>query len=429
MTRPTQRTTDDTSPAEVFARISKHFSPRASVSARRTGRSAVELSGTGCRVELSDGRTPLDFGAYAVGLFGHRPPEVVAAVHRQLDTMPISTRVLGNPVTARAAAELTAAVSALPGGAALQRVYFGLNGCDAVEAAVKLARLATGRPRVLAVTGAYHGKSLGALALTHHQGFRAGLEDSLAAATHVSPDDPGAVARECAKGDVAALVFEPVQGENGVRPLPLATLAAWSEAAHAHGAMVIADEIQTGLRRCGELSLALAEGLPLDALLLGKALGGGVMPLSAALCTEALHEPLAEDPSLHTATFSGHPLSCATVPATLGLAERYAGRGAVIAADMAEGLAQLADRHRTVVHDVRGRGLLWALELGSEEQLTRISASLARHGLLVSPCVSSPATLRLLPPITATDDEVAEALSVIDKVLTEKGGAEKGGKV
>ena len=87
-TRPTQRTTDDTSPAEVFARISKHFSPRASVSARRTGRSAVELSGTGCRVELSDGRTPLDFGAYAVGLFGHRPPEVVAAeTQKVLETM------------------------------------------------------------------------------------------------------------------------------------------------------------------------------------------------------------------------------------------------------------------------------------------------------------------------------------------------------
>ena len=408
---------EEVAPAEVFARIKKHFSPRTSVSLRMLGRNAVESSAAGCRVELSDGRTPLDFGAYAVGLLGHRRPEIVDAVRRQLDVMTISTRVLGNPVSARAAATLTDYFGALPGGDTLHRVYFGLNGCDAVEAAVKLARLVTGRPRVLAVTGAYHGKSMGALALTHHPGFRAGLEDSLSATTHLSPTDAGAVARECARGDVAALIFEPVQGENGVRPLPADVLAAWCEAAHAHGAMVIVDEIQTGLRRCGEPSLALAQGLEIDALLLGKALGGAVMPLSAMLCTEELYEPIAQNPSIHTATFSGHPLSCAAVPATLDLVERYAERGRVIAAAVQRGLTELAERHGALVLEARGRGLLWALELRSESLLNSVTNTLARRGLLVSPCVSSPTTLRLLPPIVATDEEIAEALSVLDAVL------------
>ncbi|MEU2059740.1 aspartate aminotransferase family protein [Streptomyces sp. NPDC013455] len=408
---------EEVAPAEVFTRIKQHFSPRTSVSLRLFGRNAVETSASGCRVELSDGRTPLDFGAYAVGLLGHRPPEVVEAVRRQLDVMTISTRVLGNPVTARAAATLTSFFAGQPGGADLHRVYFGLNGCDAVEAAVKLARLVTGRPRVLAVNGAYHGKSLGALSLTHHPGFRAGLDESLAPTTHVSPADADVVARECRRGDVAALIFEPVQGENGVRPLPADVLAAWCEAARDSGAMVIADEIQTGLRRCGEPSLALAQGLPVDALLLGKALGGGVMPMSAMLCTEALYEPIAENPSVHTATFSGHPLSCATVPATLGLVDRYAERGRVVSAAVERGLTELAGRHGALVSEVRGRGLLWALELRSESLLGPVTTGLARRGLLVSPCVSNPTTLRLLPPIVATDDEVAEALSIVDTVL------------
>jgi putrescine aminotransferase len=269
--------TEHTVPARVFARMRRHFSPRTAAAARILGRGAVETAAEGSRVTLSDGRSPLDFGAYAVGLLGHRPPAVVEAVHRQLDTMTISTRTLGNPVSARAAATLVDYV-----GGSLSRVYFGLNGCDAVEAAVKSARLATGRPRVLAVAGAYHGKSMGALALTHHPRFRAGLEELLPAVTHLDAEDAEAVSRECRAGNVAALVFEPVQGENGVRRPAPAVLAAWSAAAQEYGAMVIADEIQTGLRRCGPRSVAVAQGLPVDAVLQGAgrwgdaAVGDGV---------------------------------------------------------------------------------------------------------------------------------------------------------
>lgn len=394
----------------VFAQMKAHFSTRAAVTSRLLGRNAVEVAASGCRVELSDGRTALDFGAYAVGLLGHRPPRVVAAVREQLEAMTISTRILANPAPARAAAALHDYLGAESG---LHRIYFGLNGADAVEAAVKLARLSTGRPRVLAVTGAYHGKSMGALALTHNPVYRAGLEGLLPGVTHIDPDDAEAVERECARGDVAALIFEPVQGEAGIRILPPATLRRWCGAAKEHGAAVIADEIQAGLRRCGARSAALAAGLPVDAVLFGKALGGGVMPLSAAVCTDALYQPLAGNPSIHTATFSGNPLATAPVPAALAAIEDLADRVKPIETAVGDGLRALAGAYPEVVREVRGVGLLWGLELASAALAEKTTVALAKQGLLLSPCVSDPATLRLLPSLVVADDEVAEALDIL----------------
>jgi putrescine aminotransferase len=267
------------------------------------------------------------------------------------------------------------------------------------------------------VEGGFHGKSLGALALTHHKRFRAGLGAVLPPVTHVPPDDPGAVARELAHGDVAALVFEPVQGENGVRPLDPGVLRTWCEAAVQHGVFVIADEIQTGLRRCGERSVALAAGLPVDAVLLGKPLGGGVLPVSAAVCGERLYAPLVADPVIHTSTFAGHPLACAAVPAALDAIEQLAYRGPVIAATMRIGLAGIQREHASLVRSVRGRGLLWGLDLASEELTGELVLRLTRAGLLVSPCMSRPGTLRLLPPLVASDADVEEALETLAEAL------------
>lgn len=168
--------------AEAFDQLRRHLSPKLALTGNFAGRGAVEERAEGCRVTLSDGRTVLDFGSYAVTLLGHRHPAAVAAVRRQLDTMPTSTRSLANPVAARAAACLSGYL-----GDALPKVYFGLNGADVVEVAVKLARLATGRGRVLAVRGGFHGKSLGALALTHSPLYRVGLLGCLTDVVHLDP--------------------------------------------------------------------------------------------------------------------------------------------------------------------------------------------------------------------------------------------------
>ncbi|GAA3075401.1 aspartate aminotransferase family protein [Streptosporangium carneum] len=400
----------------TFRRIQRHMSPGLALSGKFAGQGAVEADASGCEVRLSDGRSVLDFGSYAVTLLGHRHPAVVAAVREQLDVMPTSTRSLANPVAALAAERVTGYLGGHLGGA-LSRVHFGLNGADAVEAAVKLARLATGRRVVVAVEGGYHGKSLGALGLTHHDRFREGLEDLLGSVTHVAPDDPAAVARVAAETDVAAVVFEPVQGENGVRLLDLDVLRRWSADARRAGAFVVSDEIQCGLRRCGDPSVALAAGLEVDAVLLGKPLGGGVAPISALVCSDALYEPLLKDPFRHTATFGGHPLGMAAVPVALAEVEAAAGNGAELARLMAEGLRTLRADHPGLVADIRGRGLLWGVDFTSPELAGEIQMGLAQRGLLVSPCLSRPETLRLLPPLVAGPPEVDRAMAALDGAL------------
>ncbi|MFD9796699.1 aspartate aminotransferase family protein [Streptomyces sp. NPDC059070] len=402
--------------AEVFDQLRRHLSPKLALTGSFAGGGAVESSAEGCRITLSDGRSMLDFGSYAVTLLGHRHPTVSAAVHRQLDTMPVSSRSLANPTAARAAARLTAYL-----GGGLPKVHFGLGGADVVEVAVKLARLATGRTRVVAVHGGFHGKTLGALALTHSPLYRAGLLGSTVDVVHVDPNDADAVQRESASADVAALVFEPVQGENGAVPLPLDTLRNWCADAIEAGAFVIADEIQCGLRRCGERSVALAERLPVDAVLLGKPLGGGVVPLSALVCSERLYAPLTADPFLHSATFGSHPLSCAALPAALDAIEEYAPHGQHLSRLLDESLTRLRACHPGTVHEVRGRGLLRGIDFTTPQAAGRVIMNLAAAGLLVSPCLSRPTTVRLLPPLVATEADLAEALHMLDDAVTTAG--------
>ncbi|MFD3442646.1 aspartate aminotransferase family protein [Streptomyces sp. NPDC058685] len=398
----------------TFRRVKRHFSPALSVAGKFSGQGAVEASSDGCRVTLSDGRSVLDFGSYAVALLGHRNPAVLDAVRAQLDVMPASTRTVQSAVAPLAAEKLTEYFSG-----ALNRVYFGCGGADAVEVSLKLARMATGRTTVVAVEGAFHGKTLGALSLTHNERFRAGLEPLLHGVVHIDPDDPRALARVIAEQDVAALVFEPVQAENGVRLLDEEVLASWCRDAQEHGAFVISDEIQVGLRRCGAKSVALEAGLPVDALLLGKPLGGGVVPVSAAVGNDRLFAPLLSDPMLHTATFSGHPLGTGVIPTALATIEEHAADGERIAAAMAAGLAEIRDEHGDVVVETRGRGLLWGIDFTTAEVSGNVLAGLAQSGLVVSPCISRPTTVRLLPPIVATDEDVKEALSLLSGAIAQ----------
>ncbi|MFJ1732885.1 aspartate aminotransferase family protein [Streptomyces sp. NPDC088254] len=393
----------------VLGRVRAHLSPGLALVYGMNGAGAVESRGGGARIVLSDGRSALDFGSYAVTLLGRGHPDVLGAVRGELEAMPVSTRVLANGTTAGFAAELVEYTEP----DRLTRVWLGLNGSDAVEAALKLARLATGRTRVVAVEGAYHGKSLGALAATWNRRYRRSLEPLLGGVTHI-PADPEAVPGAFADGDVAAVIVEPVQGEGGVRALSPAFLGVLAAAARQHGAFVIADEIQTGLRRCGERALSVTAGLRPDAVLFGKALGGGVQPLSALVATEELYRPLATDPFVHTSTFSGHPLAAAAGSAALRAVEALAPRGERLTALMAEGLRRIAHRHAGLITEVRGRGLLWGVEFGPGGAAGDVLLELSRRGLVVSPCLGRPEVIRLLPPMVATDEEVEEALDLLD---------------
>lgn len=398
----------------TLGRIERHISPGAALTAKVLGGGATEMAASGAVVTLSDGRELLDFGSYAVTLLGHRHPTVVAALMESLTTMPTATRVLANPVTAAFAAELSQRC-----GDSLQRIWFGSDGSDVVEAALKLARRSSGRMRVLVVEGAFHGKTLGALSLTRNPVFREGLEALMGPVTELRRDDVDAVRREAAAGDVAALVIEPIQGEAGVRVLDPVVLRRWTADAHAAGAFVISDEIQVGLRRSGPFSSSLASGLSPDAVLFGKALGGGLMPISALVATESLAAPLIADPSWHSATFSGHPLGCAAGRAALAAIEVEAENGRAIGEILASGLRELAAAHPGLVAEVRGAGLIWGIEFAGPGAAGAALIELARRGLLVSPCLSSASTVRLLPPMVTSPEQATGALSILDSTLPE----------
>ncbi|HVW47405.1 MAG TPA: aminotransferase class III-fold pyridoxal phosphate-dependent enzyme [Solirubrobacterales bacterium] len=398
--------------AETFGRLRRRQGPGVALGAKLAGRGAVETGAEGATVRVSDGREVLDFGSYGVTLLGHRHPDVVAAVVAETARMPTSTRLLANRTTAA----LVERLGALPG-PPLERVWLGSDGADAVEVALKLARLASGRRRVLAVHGAFHGKTLGALALTWNPAFRAGLDGLLGAVTHVDPADPAAVAREVARGDVAALVFEPILGEAGARRLDPATLRRWAADARAAGAFVISDEIQTGLWRCGEPALAPTLGIEVDAVLLGKALGGGLMPIAALVAAPRLHEPLWRDPTLHTSTFGGHPLSCAAALAAIDALEELRPRILTLAGELDRRLDELALRHRGAVVAVHGEGLLRGVELATPALVGAALVEAAAGGLLLSPCLSAPRTLRLLPPAVTTDAQLGAAIEILGRAI------------
>jgi putrescine aminotransferase len=400
--------------SEIFTTLHRHAAPGIVLAAKIAGQSAVEADASGAVVRLSDGREAIDFGSYGVTLLGHRHPDVVAAVAHQLRHMASTTRTLANPVTAELMSDLAQRFEPR-----LQRAWLGSDGADAVEVAIKLARRRTGRMRLLAVQGGFHGKTLGALALTSNPAFRAGLEQLLGQVTHLEPDDPAAVGRELERGDVAALVFEPIRGEGGVQPLRNDVMRRWALDARAGGAYVISDEVQVGLRRCGPTSLAVEAGADPDAVLLGKALGGGVMPLAAVLVSDDLYAPLAEDPTWHSQTFSGHPLSCAAGRAALRALDALAPSSGRIGQRLEAGLRALAREQPDLITDVRGRGLLWGIEFANAGVAGSVLTDLAMRGVLVSPCLSAPPTIRLLPPMVATDEQVDVVLGHISEVVVE----------
>lgn len=409
-------TLGESSADEVFASLKRHLSPGAALGAKIVGGGATEATANGATVVLSDGRRLLDFGSYAVTLLGHRHPAILAALRGELERMPTATRVLANSTVAAFAADLAERC-----GGPLRRVWIGSDGSDAVEAALKLARRRSERMRVLVVEGAFHGKTLGALALTTNPAFRAGLEPLLGEVSEIPPGDPEAVRRETARGDVAAMFFEPIQGEAGVRPLDPAVLRRWVTDAHAAGSFVVSDEIQVGLGRCGPFSPSLAAGLEPDAVLFGKALGGGLMPLSAMVSTDTFAAPLVADPTWHTSTFGGHPLGCAAGLAALATLEQAAANGIEVGETLAAGLEGLAGAHPEAIVEVRGTCLIWGIELATPGAAGAVLVELAQRGLLVSPCLSSNSTIRLLPPMVTPVEQVKQGLEILSEALPSLG--------
>ncbi len=275
----------------------------------------------GTRVWDADGHEYLDLtAAFGVAAIGHTHPRVEEAVTRQAGEL---IHAMGDVHPARIKVELLERLAAIAPGD-LGVTHLGLNGTDAVEAALKTALLATGKPGVIAFAGGYHGLSYGALPLAGHDHFRRPFAAQLAG--HVrqvpltAPDhaDFSLIESILADGDIGAVVIEPIQGRGGVRPAPPGLIPALHAACRRHGALLIVDEIMTGLGRTGRWFAVEDEGIVPDLLLIGKALGGG-LPLAAAVGSAQVMDAWRSHPgpALHTATFLGHPLAAAAALAVL----------------------------------------------------------------------------------------------------------------
>lgn len=302
--------------------------------------------------------------------FGHRHPAITAAVKEFLESDSPNwypSRV--NPYAGSLAERLCARANKTQEGPrpAYDNVFFANSGSGAVEAAIKLARAATGRPGVLSIEGAYHGCTMGSCALMSDGMFRAPFAPHLPGVSALPFGDVDALARAIRAGDVAAVVVEPIQLEGGVRPLPAAYIEALSELTGQHGVLLVADEIQTGLGRTGRFTASEAWPRRPDALLLGKHLGGGLLPISAMLTRTALFERAYGSDyaraEAHNSTFSGNAMVCVAAHAALDLlSEEVIARVAQVGERFRRRLAETLARH-ALFAGIRGAGLLVGVAL------------------------------------------------------------------
>jgi putrescine aminotransferase len=377
--------------------------------------SPVEVRAEGSTITDHNGKAYLDFaGGYGVFTLGHRHPRVVAAVKDQLDRIALSGRTMFNPLMGRLAkrlAELT------PGD--LTIAFFANSGTEAVEGALKLARAATKRPAIVSTHGAFHGKTLGALSASGRDAFRDPFMPLLADVRHVPFGDARAL-RDVVDAAVAAVIVEPIQGEGGVNVPPDGYLRDVRAICDAAGAVMIADEVQTGLGRCGVMFGCDRDGVVPDVMTLAKGLSGGVIPVGAYVARPAVwNAAYGKQPLLHTSTFGGNGLACAAALAALdvlideGLVANAAQRGAQLLAGVRATMA----RHPAVIADARGAGLLVGVELRSEGYGGTIIPELLKRGVTAAWTLNQQRVIRLEPPLVVTAGEVDAALHAFDAAV------------
>jgi len=362
----------------------------------------------------TSGRAYLDLLAgMGVANVGHSHPAVLRAIEDQIQKH-LHVSVYGEMIQ-QTQSELACRLSELlPGN--LSVVYFTNSGAEAIEGALKTARKYTERPRFVAFEGGYHGDTFGALSIGGNSLYKNPFRPLLPVVELFPFDDEDALRN--IEHDVAAVIVEPIQGEGGVRVPSDSFLAALRHRCNEVGALLIADEVITGFGRTGKMFACAHWELQPDIIVLAKALGGG-LPLGAFVGHPDVMRTLSEDPPLaHVTTFGGHPVSCAAGLAALEVLvnDRLADRAAVMGANW---LAQLREALDGRVQAVRGLGLFLALEFETPEMVRRFTAGCLDRQLILNWTLHRDTVVRLAPPLTITDDELAHATRVMQEVASD----------
>lgn len=377
---------------------------------RFMGFHTLEQSARGAVITDIFGHDYIDCGSYGVFFHGHNHPKIVRAVQEQLERMALSGRIIPNRGPAdlgRVLAEVT------PGD--IQYSFFCNSGTEAVEGALKLARAFTGRPEFVAAKGAFHGKTFGALSASGRDLFRQPFEPLLPGFSHVPFGDVSAV--EAAVSDqTAAVILEPIQGEGGVQIPPDNYLSEVRDICDRRGALLILDEVQTGIGRTGKMFCCEHYGVTPDLITMAKSLGGGVMPIGAFCAKPEVFEIFDENPYIHSSTFGGNPLACAAGIAAIrtiqeeGLLEQAAAKGEYLI----RGLKQAADRFPRVVNEIRGKGLLIGVELADDGLFGLVMSELLDRHVIVIPSLNNNKVMRVSPPAVISYDQIDQVISAFE---------------
>jgi ornithine--oxo-acid transaminase len=382
----------------------------------------VVAEGSGAWVTDVEGRHYLDcLAGYSALNFGHRHPDLVAAAHRQLDRLTLTSRAFGNDQLGPFCAELAALVGK-------QRVLPMNTGAEAVESGLKVARkwgyevkgVREDRARIIVAAGGFHGRTISIVGFSTDPDARGGFGPFTPGFDVVPYGDLDALAAAVTP-DTVAVLLEPVQGEAGVIVPPAGYLAGVRAVCDAARVLFMADEVQSGLGRTGHVLATRGAGIDADVYLLGKALGGGIMPLSAVVADDEVHGVLR--PGQHGSTFGGNPLACAVGRAVLGLLADSGPHGVLAAARRLGAVLQsrLTDLVGHGVVAVRGAGLWAGVDVDPRLGCGRaVSEALARRGVLVKDTHGS--TVRFSPPLVVTEDEIGFAVDALARSLTELAG-------
>lgn len=364
-------------------------------------REIVIVRGQGALLYDIDGREYIDcVGGQGSANIGHAHPAILQAVSEQAARLTVCTEMFYNDRRA----ELTERLAALSG---MPRAFLCNSGAEAVEAAIKFARLSTGRTEIVAATHAFHGRTMGALSATWNKKYRQGFEPLVPGFVHIPYNDPQSL--EEAIGDhTAAVILEAVQGEGGVYPATPEFLQRAQELCRQRGALLIMDEIQTGLGRTGRLFAYQHYGLQPDLVCLAKSLAGG-LPMGATLIGERVG-PLPV--GAHGSTFGGNPVMCAAAIATLEVLEeeQLAERAAALGSELIERLRQIRS---PLIREVRGLGLMIGIEI--KQKVAPYLQALAERGVLALPAGLT--VIRLLPPLVISQEQLEQVAHALEDVL------------
>jgi len=361
------------------------------------------VRGSGALLYDAGGRSYIDcVGGMGAAAFGHAHPAILRAIQEQAAELIICPELFHNPVRARYQAELCR-VTGMP------RVFLCNSGAETIEGALKIARLVTKRSGIVATMRGFHGRTMGALSTTWNRAYREPFDPLVPGVRHVPYNNLEKLA-EAVDDTTAAVLIEPIQGEGGVHPAQPGYLRAVQDLCHERGAMLILDEVQTGFGRTGWPFAFQAEDIQPDLLCLAKSIAGG-LPMGAVLLGERIGEL---SPASHGSTFGGGPVVCAAGLAVLDLLENtdLVMRARILGEQV---IAHLRDHlPAQAAREVRGRGFMIGIEL--RDKVAPLLTELQARGVLALPAGST--VLRLLPPLVITDEQLWQAVTTVEEVLS-----------